>query len=94
MPVWGSLEAGIVYLPKNSAVLFGQAVKSDKIVQKKCWKYCMEVGRLLNFPYLKYTEEKTRDWNITFLQEMYYQNKIRCGYQMLFQGKEEKVGGT
>ena len=34
MPVWGSLEAGIVYLPKNSAVLFGQAVKSDKIVQK------------------------------------------------------------
>lgn len=69
-------------------------VLRKEMEQKKCWKYCMEVGRLLNFPYLKYTVEKTRDWNITFLQEMYYQNKIRCGYQMLFQGKEEKVGGT
>lgn len=61
---------------------------------RRCWKYCMEIGRLLNSPYLKYTEEKENimDRSIAFLQEMHYQNKIRCGYQMLFYGKEEKVG--
>ena len=61
--------------------------------QKNCWKYCMKVGDMLNAPYLRYQEERNRmmDWNISFLQEMYYQNKIGYGRQMLFH-KEDEVG--
>lgn len=60
--------------------------------QARYWNYCEMVGRVLNEPYLLYTENRGRilDQTIDFLQEMYYQNKIECGKQMLFRGKEQE----
>ena len=63
-----------------------------EMAQVRCWNYCEMVGQVLNEPYLLYTDQKgyILEQTIGFLQEMYYQNKIKCGKQTLFHGKEQE----
>lgn len=86
-------QTGYRYVKKDlrDGALLWKNLRTE-MKSKQWWKYCEMVGNILNSPYLLYTDKRGEffDQMIAFLQEMYYQNKIKSGYNMLYPQKGGK----